>query len=313
MNTFENTFKHTFEKARGFILRNARPLDLAMFRYHFENGSREDVITALSAYQNPDGGFGWGVEADNFNPNSLPMGVWKATEYLRGIGGIEPEHSIIRGILRYLESGDGFDAARDQWGNTVPSNNDYPCAAWWKYPETGSLFEYNPTAALAGFLIRYAAPDSELHEKGVRIAKAAVEWFLKDAPVERHIAGCFISLYEYCADAGVMPFDGEALLEKLKEIVDKSICRDISRWGGYMPRPSAFLTSRSSRFYSEELEELCRAECEYIKNTQLSDGSFAVPWTWGNDYKEWYVAENWCKTIITIENMLFLREFASDI
>ena len=317
-----NTYENTFEKARGFIYRSARPLDLAMFRYRFENGSRKDVVTALSAYQNPDGGFGWGVEADNFNPDSLPMGVWKATEYLREIGGIEPEHPMIRGILRYLEGGDGFDAVRDQWANTVPSNNDYPCAVWWKYSETGSSFEYgqsvtgalsawkyNPTAALAGFLIRYAAPDSALREKGVRIAKAAAEWFMKDAPVERHIAGCFISLYEYCTDAGVMPFDGEAMLKKLKEIVDRSICRDVSRWDGYIPRPSAFLTSRGSRFYSEDLEELCRAECEYIKNTQLSDGSFSVPWAWGNDYKEWYVAENWCKAIVTMENMLFLREF----
>ena len=58
--------------------------------------------------------------------------------------------------------------------------------------------------------------------------------------------------------------------------------------------------------------ELCRAECDYIKNTQLDDGSFYVPWQWCN-YKEWYVAENWCKSTITIENMLFLREFESSV
>ena len=300
---------HTFEKARGFIYRNARPLDLAMFQYLFENGSRENVIAALSAYQNPDGGFGWGIEADNFNPNSQPMGVWKATEYICRIGGIESEHPVIQGILRYLSSGDGFDQARNQWNNTVLTSNSYPCAIWWKYPESGSAFSYNPTAALAGFLIRYAKKQSALYEKGIRIAKEAAEWFIQDAPLERHIAGCFISLYEYCTDAGVMPFDGNALMEKLKEIVDRSICRDVSRWGEYIPRPSAFVTSRGSRFYHEGLEELCRAECEYIKSTQLPDGSFPVPWTWGNDYKEWYVAENWCKAIITIENMLFLREF----
>ena len=300
---------HTFEKARGFIYRNARPLDLAIFKYNFESGSREDVITALSAYQNPDGGFGWGIEADNFNPNSQPMGVWKATEYICRIGGIESEHPVIQGIFRYLSSGDGFDQARNQWNNTVLTSNSYPCAIWWKYPESGSAFSYNPTAALAGFLIRYAKKQSALYEKGIRIAKEAAEWFIQDAPLERHIAGCFISLYEYCTDAGVMPFDGNALMEKLKEIVDRSICRDVSRWGEYIPRPSAFVTSRGSRFYHEGLEELCRAECEYIKSTQLPDGFYPVPWTWGNDYKEWYVAENWCKAIITIENMLFLREF----
>lgn len=300
---------NTYEKARRFIYRNARPLDLAVYKYHFENGSSEDVIAALSAYQNPDGGFGWGLEADNFNPLSTPMGVWKATEYIREAGGLEPSNPIIQGILRYLESGDGFDEAHNQWMNTVPSNNDCPCAIWWKYTENGSQFEYNPTAALAGFIVRYAKKGSALYEKGIQIVKEAADWFINDAPVERHIARCFITMYDDCKDAGVMPFDGKALLCKLDEIADKSICRDTSRWWEYIPRPSEFIKSRESRFYNADLEAICRAECEYIKSTQLPDGSFYVPWTWGNDHKEWYVAENWCKSSITIENMLFLREF----
>ena len=58
----------TFKKAREFMYRNARPLDLARFQYHFENGSKEAVINALSYYQNEDGGFGHAVEADCWNP-----------------------------------------------------------------------------------------------------------------------------------------------------------------------------------------------------------------------------------------------------
>lgn len=298
-----------YDKARAFILRNARPLDLAIFRYYFENGLREDVTEALAAYQNPDGGFGHGLEADNFNPDSLPMGAWKATEYICKIGGLEAEHPVIQGILRYLDSGKDFDVIHNQWLNVVPSSNDYPCAVWWKYPEEGSRFEYNPTAALAGFTVKYAEPGSALHQKGVRIVREAADWFIQDAPVERHVANCFIAMYDYCTEAGAMPFDGAALLAKLDEIVDRSVCRDISQWGAYMPRPSSFLTSRESRFYHEGLEELCRAECEYIKDTQLPDGSFPVPWSWCNEHKEWQIAENWCKAIIAIDNMLFLSRF----
>ena len=33
-----------FEKAREFMYRNARPLDLARFQYHFEGGSKENVM-----------------------------------------------------------------------------------------------------------------------------------------------------------------------------------------------------------------------------------------------------------------------------
>lgn len=45
-----------FEKARKYIYRQARPLDLARWQYHFENGTKENVLVALSIYQNNDGG-----------------------------------------------------------------------------------------------------------------------------------------------------------------------------------------------------------------------------------------------------------------
>ena len=47
-----------FVNARKFIYKNARPLDLARWQYHFENGSREAVLQALQFYQNEDGGYG---------------------------------------------------------------------------------------------------------------------------------------------------------------------------------------------------------------------------------------------------------------
>jgi hypothetical protein len=43
---------NVFQKAEEFIYRNARPLDLARWQYHFENGSIEAVLNALSYYQN---------------------------------------------------------------------------------------------------------------------------------------------------------------------------------------------------------------------------------------------------------------------
>lgn len=98
-----------FQKAKEFIYRNARPLDLARFRYHFENGSTEDVLNALAFYQNEDGGFGHALEPDSWNPNSSPIQTWYATEILREIGFTDSSHPITAGILKYLESGRDFD------------------------------------------------------------------------------------------------------------------------------------------------------------------------------------------------------------
>ena len=65
-----------YEQARNFIYKNARPLDIARWKYLFENGSKEDVLTALNAYQNEDGGFGSVLEPDCWNPNLFIARYW---------------------------------------------------------------------------------------------------------------------------------------------------------------------------------------------------------------------------------------------
>ena len=65
MNVYEmKANNNTFELSTKWIYRNARPIDLARWKYHFENGSKANVLQSLSAYQNEDGGFGHALEAD---------------------------------------------------------------------------------------------------------------------------------------------------------------------------------------------------------------------------------------------------------
>ena len=94
-----------YEQARNFIYKNARPLDIARWKYLFENGSEEDILIALSVYQNEDGGFGNALEPDYWNPNSSPVQTWVATEIIKEINLNDKNHPIIQGILNYLSSG----------------------------------------------------------------------------------------------------------------------------------------------------------------------------------------------------------------
>lgn len=182
--------KKTFEKSNQFIYGNARPLDLARWQYHFEKGTKEAVLEALSAYQNEDGGFGHALEADCFNPNSSPIQTWAATEILREINFEDREHPVIQGIVKYLSSGLDFDRKRNQWMNVVPSNNDYPHAIWWTYKDDGE-FKYNPTACLAGFALKYADKNSELYSNAYQIAKEAYDYFVSSMPyLESHVTIC---------------------------------------------------------------------------------------------------------------------------
>lgn len=310
-------FDEIFGKARVFIYRNARPLDLARWRYHFEDGTGEDVLTALAMYQNADGGFGHALEADCFNPNSAPIQTWSACEILREIGFEDGSHPIIRGILRYLDSGADFSEKHNKWLNTVQTNDDYPHAVWWSYSDKEEAYrDYNPTAYLAGFIIRYADKESGLYKKAVEIAKQACEWFINSVPFgDDHNAACFIRLYEYLTETGLELADMRTFAEKIKEEINSVICRDTERWKTeYVCRPSMFFSS-NERFINnesmlfEDNKELIQKECELLAETQLEDGSYIVPWLWYNDYTEYTLAENWWKSILLIKYMRFLKEF----
>ena len=300
----------TFEKVRTFIYRNARPLDLARFQYLFENGSREAVLNALSYYQNADGGFGHALEADAWNPNSSPIQTWTATEILREIGFTDKSHPTIQGILRYLESGKDFDGKF--WYNTVKSNNDYPHAPWWHTESDSTCYnDYNPTACLAGFIIRFADKESGIYRLGCRIAKEAVTQLMTaERQNDMHTLSCYIRLMQYCEEADATDIiDLTALKNTLIESVKSSITQNTAEWEtSYVCKPSQFFSSRDSMFYPDN-KDAAQYECDFIIKSQLGDGSWSIPWGWSDYPEQWAVSKNWWKSNGAILNLLYLKGF----
>lgn len=135
---------------------------MARWHYLFENGDKQDVLTALKAYQNADGGFANALEPDCWNIKLTPMQTWAATRIIEEIDLEDKSHPIIEGILDYLASGDEFDGEHWHGLNTVETNNDYPHAPWWEYRQSHEV-GYNPTASLVGFILKYADKESQLY------------------------------------------------------------------------------------------------------------------------------------------------------
>lgn len=301
--------KPLYENARTFIYKNARPLDLARWNHHFEQGSKEDVVKALQFYQNQDGGFGHALEADAWNPNSSPIQTWTATEILREIHFTDNSHPVIQNILRYLASGQDFGG--HFWYSAVKSNNDYPHAPWWHtQSDSTNHNDYNPTACLAGFIIRFADQDSDLYRLGCRIAKEAFDAYMTQELLDdMHTVACYIRLMQYCEEAGRDVIDVDALKKKLNLQLGHSITKNIAKWGKeYICKPSQFFNSSQSFFYLSN-KDIADYECEYIINTQLEDGSWGVPWGWNNYPEEWAISKNWWKANGVIQNIMYLKGF----
>lgn len=298
----------TFERAQAFIYRNARPLDLARFQYHFESGSKEAVMRALSFYQNEDGGFGHALEADCWNPCSIPLHANTAGSIIEEIGFDDARHPVIQRLLKWYESGQHFNGKT--WAVTVESNNAYPHAPWWHTESISSCHaDYNGTAQIAGFIVRYAEKSSSLFRLGVRIACEAVAALSSSGPMDMHTCACYLhmaELFQKAGAAGYIPFD--ELKEKLHRSVHQLIVTDASQWGGYVCQPSRFIRSKQSEYYPAN-QEAADNECTYIIDSQLADGSWEVAWNWEDYPDEWAISKNWWKGQVILEKLLYLKGF----
>jgi hypothetical protein len=96
------------DAAAGFLAGSARLLDRRRFDLLFGAGDPGGVRTALAAYRNADGGFGWGLEPDLRSRTSQPGGALHAFEALADLGpGTVPEASQLCDWLASVSLADG--------------------------------------------------------------------------------------------------------------------------------------------------------------------------------------------------------------
>ncbi|WP_034439036.1 hypothetical protein [Clostridium ihumii] len=299
-----------YTRAKRFILKNSRPLDMERWNYLFENGSKEDVISVLKTYQNIDGGFASALEPDCWNTNSTPLQTWAATQIIKEINLDDKTHPIIKGILNYLSSNNEFDGHRWNGLNTVVTNDNYPHAPWWSY-STKQELTYNPTASLIGFILKYAKKDTAIYKLACELSKEAYNYFKKNFPLESmHESACFIELYNYMKECSILNLVN---MDEFKELLQKQIKQvityDTKIWNtDYICKPSLFINSKSSDFYLEN-KDICDFEYKFILKTQDDDGSWKVTWEWNDYLEQWAISKNWWKSDIIIKNIKYIREF----
>lgn len=300
--------KSDFNSIKTWMHRNARPLDLARWNYHFENGTKENVLTYLQAYQNQDGGFGHALEPDSWNPNSTPIQTATAIEILEEIHFADKQHLLIKQILNFLESGTDFEEGR--WQNTVSSNNNYPHAPWWHTDsDSNSRREYNPTAILAGFILAFADKGSDLFSKGFNLSQELSKSFLLQLQLDMHPLLCVQHMLTYIKKAEIQNhFEYYSLCKLLDQQITHLINSDAGHWNDYGCRPTTFIKSPNNPAYKEN-KEIVDRELDYLLNTRNADGVWDITWKWSSFNKEFAISENWWKANVIIKNTLLLQAF----
>ncbi len=301
-----------YQEIRQWIYRNARPIELACWQFHFEHGSKEAVLSALSFYQNEDGGFGHALEPDNWNPNSTIYTTLNAISILKEIDFSDKHHPILKGILSFLES--GVYCSENGWDFNIPSNNDYAHAPWWTFnPEADSIENIGLTAEIAAFIVSNAGEESAYYKKALIFTDA----LLTKLGSSNHYGDMgirgYCSLLDRLEKSNLSSrFDCSLLKEKLTKLVHDSIERDTANWIHYSVRPSEYIFSPESVFYKDN-EDIVLKELDYLLETRPKNGVWGITWSWFDNNekyaKEFAISENWWKAKRAVENVKRLEMF----
>lgn len=293
-------------RARNFIFERGRPLEQAKYAFYFEGGSRKAVLSALAAFQNPDGGFGHGLEPDLRTPHSSVIATTVGLQLLQELKA-QVNHPLVQGAMRYLMA--TYDAERQVWPIIPPEVEAAPRAPWWTYSENVAEnwggYLVNPRAEIVGYLHDYRelVPD----DVRARLTEAVVS-FLDDHADEigTEDIACYVRLVEA---SGLPDSIRSELVAKLRPVVDRLVVRDPTEWRKYVLTPMKVVETPDSPF-AELLSEAMHENLDFTIEHQAETGAWEPEWTWGGLYPEaWQQAKREWSGVLTVRTLRILQVF----
>jgi hypothetical protein len=212
----------------------------------------------------------------------------------------------IQVVIRYLVG--SFDDKHGTWHALPKEANSAPHASWWDVRDDTGTCEVEspvfPTAALAGYLLRYPA----LLPPGFsrRITEASLN-YLAAAPLRMKMPDVE-SLIELVR---LLPLGQSTdAVRKLKSVLAAVVVQDPKQWNSYNVKPLTFVHSPRSPLYAGMMEEAVGANLEYIISTQKSDGGWGLTWSWEErNPTAWNLAEKEWRGVVSLENLETLEAF----
>ncbi|MCL4559635.1 MAG: hypothetical protein M1281_03340 [Chloroflexi bacterium] len=290
-----------------YINTHCRPLERARFNYLFGNGTPGLIVEELRKYQNPDGGFGNGLEPDFFLPDSSPMATSIAFQILGEIPG--PDEEIIRQAIGYLEH--TYTPDRPGWLAVPEAVNQYPRAVWWNWDREKQQTVIdanwgNPSAEIIGYLSKYREYAAGLHVDAL-VEHALAYWENRSEFPSEHETYCFLRLHR-----DLPPEKARRLEKGLIKAAESLVVLDPGKWGEYTPQPVHFADTPDSFLY-EVVKDGIEANLNYLISSIHADGIWAPNWTWYQYEDTWPQSRVKWEGILAIRNLRVLSVYACQV
>lgn len=289
-------------KVRDYLEESARPMDLALYDFHFNVEKSYIVLSELTKYQNEDGGFGNAIEPDLRMPNSSALGTSVAFQYLSEIGVNSKEQVVQKGIEYFTQT---YNSELVGWEIIRPESNDHPHAPWWDYERSLKNFDWgNPSAEILGYLLKYRnlVNDGSLIKN---VTDKALERLREIDEPEFHEILDYLRLYEN-SDSVLQT----KLFDLLANLIKKVVSINPTKWSAYSATPLTFVKSPESPFATLFNKAILHKNIEHIVKGLVNDTHWEPNWDWAGEYSEiWLQAKQEWSGKVTVDNMVLLKNF----
>jgi len=297
--------KTLLNKLDNFMNTETRPLEKSIFNYYFNGSSSEPILDSLVEFQNPDGGFGGGIEPDFKLTESSPMATSIGLRHLSAIDNNDRAQKMIIRAVEYLES--TFDSSRKGWYSVPSSVNKYPHAPWWEFRKdiNMTVIDYswgNPTAELIGYLYKYKEYLNNLDIYSL-INYAITNLNERTDFKSEHEIYCYIRMYNTLGSE----FSNQ-IEDVLKLAVSQLVNINEAEWINYVPTPLKFIEIDSVNYLGLE-RKLIDLNLDYLLDRLTADGKILPSWQWDKYLEQWEISKVEWMGVLTLEALLSLHKF----
>lgn len=294
------------QRAHGFMANHARPVERRAFERAFADGPAWRVIDALQTFQNPDGGFGRGLEPDALTPASGALATSMALKRLVELEA-PGDHPVVAAAVAYLRA--SLVPHERVWRIVPEETAEAPHAPWWDadgLAERFGGFRVNPKADIVARLYALGVDEEGwLHGLAEDVVRDLEAWQAEGRQLDMHDVIAAVHLL----DAPDVPVPVRLRLhEVLVGSVDALVVREPDAWAGYGLRPLA-VVSRPGSAFAGRLADAVEANLDYLVGEQADDGAWWPTWSWGRDEEVWERQRVAWAGVLTLEATMRLLAF----
>ncbi len=281
---------------------------MARFRHAFEGAAAGEVLDALCAYQNGDGGFGRALEPDCRAPDSSVLATMMALRVLHELA-VPAEETLLISAVDWLRAHLHTDLDGSVWPFLPPQAEAHPHAPWWNQAEPGELartfggFRVNPRAEIVGRLWHWPEllPEGLLAQLTLE-ARDSMLAGLEKGDVNGHAAAAVF--------AGTLDIAGDhrlPVLEYLADVLPGRVQTTPDEFAQYGLNP-LMVAPTPEHPLAHALEEPLSTALLHLITSQAEDGSWGPGWNWLGQFPEdWPTAEAEWRSALTLDALLTLK------